>query len=300
MPNLFIQTVFCLLVALNANARESMDYITEHGIESGMNARYHALPEIETSPIEALRLKVGYAHFQAGPTAANMIQLSGQKSFNIRDGKKSSIIVSAFWDYVHFDTASEQIEATILKNGSLETQDVEVALDEKTSAVHHLGIGGSYVHRFSQGLALQAGILGEVIKVSDFKVGFTTVNESSNYSGELDYNHTYYAYAPYLTLRWFHDKKPWGLNLSGRFELTYPMPRVDFQRKVTVGSNTLDLTGEGKHIPDGFAGIGYTLEDPKSLWRLDFGSTLSFSALEGVMHKGITNAFLINYSFLIR
>jgi len=284
-------------LAVGAQAAESLDYVTEHLFEASMNARYHSLPEIETDPASrAVRIKLGVARIHGGPYASSTLQSAVQKSQPL--GKDWSLIYAGFFDYTIIDTAATIVDATIIKNQPLpETRSARIRLTPRRSHTRHLGASVGLVRRFSSA-ALQLGLMAEALRVDDHQLAFSTADQPGNYDGVIDYRNTYLAYTPYATLRWFHSR-PWlGLNVSGRVLLAFPLPRKDLARVVTVGATRLDLETQEQHIPDGFIGIGYSLESARRKWRIDLGATIYMGLMEEKMHNGIRSPLLLNFSFV--
>lgn len=280
-------------------ANESLDYYHEHLLESSMNARYHSLPDIETSSIdESIRIKLGYSQFKGGPSDSKVFMSGIQKT--ITQNSSWNTIFFGFYDFSFIRTNNETVTADIIKNqSSPRLFKTQIILDGHQANSHHLGLGIGQVYRFQTNFALQAGILGEYYNIKNFEINFTTINEATNYGGSFNYDHTYLLYTPYTTLNWFPHYQLFGLQTIARLIITYPMPRKDLARTIKVGNQQFDLETSGKHIPDGFVGIGYALESPQKKWRIDIGSSLDFFLLEGsLMHKGIATPIFLNYSFI--
>lgn len=290
---------FKLVIFSPLLAGETLDYTHEHLLESAMNARYHSLPDVEFSPsTEFLRMKLGYAQFSGGPSDSKTLMTGLQKTI-VRDSSWSTIVFG-FYDFSFIKTNSENSMAMIIKNQeAIESFNTQILLQAHNAFSHHLGGGVGEVYRFNSSYALQAGVCGELYTIKNFKIDFTTLNETTNYNGSFDYDHTYLLYTPYLNFNWFPSSKIFGMHSVARLIMTYPMPRGDLARVVAVGSNQLNLKKNSEHIPDAFVGVGYGLESPGKNWRVDVGATLDFFLFEGsLMHKGITNPLFLNYSFI--
>lgn len=277
---------------------ETLDYTTEHLLEAAMNARYHSLPDVETTQSNDIRFKVGYAQFTGGPSDSKVLLTGIQKS--VPSEENWTTIFYGFYDFAFIKTNHETVTAQIIKNQSpILSQNSQISLQSNHAYTHHTGLGVGETYRFTPTFALQFGMLGEIYIVRSFELNFSTLNEPTQFSGKIDYNHTYLIYTPYLTLNWFPTYQIYGLQSIIRFIMSYPLPRKDLARTVSVGNNQLNLETSSKHIPDGFAAIGYALESPTKKWRVDLGATLDMLLLEGnVMHKGITNPIFLNYSFV--
>jgi hypothetical protein len=278
---------------------ETLDYTTEHLLEAAMNARYHSLPDVETDQSSNdLRFKLGYSQFSGGPSDSKVLLGSIQKTFS--SDPNWTTVVYGFYDFAFIKTNSETVDAKIIKNQSpVIAQNSSVLLQSNHAYTHHVGLGLGETYRFNPAFALHFGLLGEIYTVKKFNLNFTTLNETTQFSGNINYNHTYLIYTPYMTLNWFPAYQIYGLQSILRLVLTYPLPRKDLARTVYVGNNQLNLETSSKHIPDFFAGIGYAIESPSKKWRVDLGATLDMIFLEGnVKHKGITKPIFFNYSFI--
>ena len=79
--------------------------------------------------------------------------------------------------------------------------------------------------------------------------------------------------------------------------MAWPLPRRGFHGRVSGPGfdieNDTDAVGYGKHIPDPFAGIGFTIESREHGWRLDIGASLWHYLAEGHIHKGIEQPILV-------
>lgn len=290
--------ILCMVFTSPAFSTEALDYTTEHLLEAAMNARYHSLPDVETTQSNNLRFKVGYAQFTGGPSDSKVLLTGIQKSFP--SAPSWMTIVYGFYDFAFIKTSNEMVTARIVKNQSPALSQISpILLQSNHAYTHHAGLCLGETYRFNPIFALQVGLLGEIYAVKNFDLNFTTLNDPTPLSGNIDYNHTYLVYTPYLTLNWFPSYQIYGLQSILRFIAAYPMPRKDLARTVHVGNNQLNLETSSKHIPDGFAAIGYALESPTKKWRIDLGATLDMLFLEGsVMHKGVTKPIFLNYSFI--
>ncbi len=278
---------------------ETLDYTTEHLLETAMNARYHSLPDVETDQSSNdLRFKLGYSQFTGGPSDSKVILTGIQKTFS--SDPNWTTVVSGFYDFAFIKTNSKTVTAQIVNNQSPAFSQISSVLLESNHAyTHHVGLGVGETYRLDPIFAVQVGLLGEIYSVNNFKLNFTTLYEPTQFSGNINYNHTYLVYTPYMTLNWLPSYQVYGLQSILRLVLSFPLPRKDLARIVHVGDNQLNLESSSKHIPDFFAGIGYAIESPSKKWRVDLGATLDMFFIEGnAKHKGITKPIFLNFSFI--
>lgn len=292
-PHVIKYCIFLLLLSANAYTSESLDYTTEHLFEAQMNAQFHLLPDVETNYESSIsRVKMGVAHFDAGPSISSDFLIGIQKSFSHNETR--STILKLFYDINFIKTNREIASAQVLQNVA------EVMLSEKSSTAQVYGFSISEAYRFNSLFAIQVGTMGEIYKVSNFKLPFTTLNQAVNYSGVINYDHIYYLITPFVTMDYFLPAPVLSMNASARFIVAYPMPRKDLARTVQSGNTMVNLESTSKHIPDGFVGLGFSFESPEKKWRTDIGATFEYYLLEGnVRHKGIKNPVFVNYSFVI-
>lgn len=285
-------------LSITANA-EDLDYVAEHILESVMNARYSALPAPEFDGTKnSQRIQAGYFNFTGGSLDTHGVLLAYQTERPIQNSK-AALIYGFFFDIQNIGKSKD---TTIAKLTDLSTNPkhlVDANIRSARGQGTHSGVSISYLKPINEKLLWQVGASLNYFKASNYKVELTTTSESPNFDATMDYSQSYNNISPFATLNWFHDPIKNRYVVSGRLIAIFPLPRKDFKRDEEHSSFNVYVDGNDKHIPDPYAGFSYSIEDIKTHWKADIGTTIWTYFIEGQMHKGIENPIVFTFSYLI-
>lgn len=273
-------------------AEKRLGYSAEHMLEVQMDARYLALAEIEPRTGKVLdRINFGYLHASAGRLTASALMLGGQRARPFYGHPDWALILSGFMDFIQLDGEPGH---AVLNPVFVETlpfiTPVNVFLRDISGDALHAGVSLSVAHHTSENWAWQSGLALEYYKINKFSILFDTLNLASNFSGEVDYAGTYHSVTPFLGIQYNIPSSSAPYKFSTRLNLAWPLPHRGFHGRITGPGFSLEgdteSAGNRKHIPDPFAGMGFTLESRQHGWRFDIGASLWLGLLEGKVHKG--------------
>lgn len=290
-----------MLSASSLVAGERIGFEAEHVLESPMNARYLALPAIpDDINRQEFRLQTGLSKVSATRFGTTSVML-GVEYFMPQSGD-TGFLFSFFTDFLRFDGDSGR---TTFDPLFLDTVPFIKPLDVTITAVNghaeHYGITAARVSRLSVNNSWQYGVALEYYDVGEFSVAFDTVGLASNFSAVVDYAETYIAATPFVTFRHKFNIADSSYRYAARILAAWPLPRQGFSGHLQFNgfdqSGSTDTAGNGKHIPDPYAGIGFSISSPQYHWQLDIGASLYFFATEGLIHEGIDNPLFLNITW---
>jgi hypothetical protein len=288
-------------------AEERLGFIAEHMIEVQSDARYLALPEIESPGVgDASRFDVGYLGASGGVFSSSALMLGLQHYFASTDQPSQGWMLGGFLDLIRFDgdSGDTTLDPQFASSFPFPVP-LNITVQDISGDALHAGISLSFIKYTSPTLAWQTGLVLEYYSVNELKVNFTTRDLPANFDGFADYAADYHALTPFFSTRYFFPQQSENYRFSSRFVAAWPLPRRGFSGEVSgpgfdVSGNT-DDAGNGTHIPDPFFGIGFTIEgkspeDKSPGWRLDIGTSLWLYVFEGKTHEGIDPPIFIHFS----
>ena len=266
-----------------------------------MDGRYLAFPETEyITDVSATRLQLGYLKITTEELASSTSMIGLQYYLPLNKAERSGLIFSGFLDNISFGggTGIMPIDPSFTNNITFATP-TDVQLIDVSGKGIHAGITLAYTKREGN-RAWQAGLAYEYYDIRDFEIAFRTLELTSNFTGTLDFSASYNSWTPYYTHRWFHPDLSHKWLYSTRFIASWAQPRRGLEGRISgpgfdYTGNSADA-GNGRHMPDPYIGVGFTLESRENGWRLDIGSTLFIFALEPRMHKGIDRPLLFTFN----
>jgi hypothetical protein len=278
------------LASMQADAAESVDYIAEHMIEAQMDARYLALPDIPLAP-EDRRLRADFAYFGAsgGPLQSSAALIGVQQFRPIKTDW--ALGLGAFVDLIRFTgRTGEAVVAPIFASEFPVTVPFTAELTDISGDAVHAGLSISLARHPSERWAWQAGVALEYYDIGTFDVAFRAFSPES-FDGALSYAASYDSITPFFSIR--HRYLPHSARFvyASRAVVAWPQPRRGLSGRLSGPDFAVEgdsqSAGRGTHIPDGFAGVGFTVESVARGWSVDVGASLSLLLLEGELHKGI-------------
>jgi hypothetical protein len=289
-----------LFISLQAKA-ESVDYVAEHILEAPMNARYQAFPDRPTDgELSETRMQMGYLRLKGSLLKSSTLML-GLSKYSPWENKRG-FMLAGFFDYSLYggDAGVSEAEAYYIQGASL-TRPVQMQVQDVSGSGYHTGLSAAFVERFTEHWTLQWGIAGEFLHVEKFKVSFFTLNQPSAFSGQINYAGDYLMATPFVSQEWKFSSEKYKKDLGLRLVVAWPLPRVGFQGEFTGGgvneSGSTKDTAHGTHIPDPYAGLGLSLADRASGWRIDLGASLFMFMTEGkIFHKGLNAPLFLSLS----
>lgn len=289
--------VVCMAPACGSVAGETISYEAEHVLESLMNARYLALPSIpDRFDDNELRLQTGFN--QVSATSFNASALMLGLEYFLPDSSSSGYLFSLFGDFqqFHSNNGSAVFEPAFIKNAPFPVP-LDVFVTGVNGHAEHYGISVSRARAISETKSWQYGLVVEYFDVGKFAVSFDSVGLDNNFSAVVDYAKTYAALTPYISYQQRFPVRQSRLKYSARVIATWPVPRRGFYGRLRFDGFDESGVGAGKHIPDAFAGIGFSIEQPEQRWKIDIGASLYYLLAEGSIHKGVSRPLFVSVSW---
>lgn len=286
---------------------EDIDYITEHLPESGMDARFMALPW-PAGRLEAGRwqttVELGFTE-----TAASFLKLDGpllaaSAAYSFRDGW--AVEGLGFYDRLSIsgDNGREILNPTFARP--------PLDLPEQADFSHprgdyrYVGAGAGLVwqrpgSRDDRWWTFTAGAIWTRLELDGFQLDYeVATGASAGVRGVLDHSSTNDYATPFVGIRW---TRPLGekLSLSPSAMAVAPLPKGDFTGRITgpgFDLSSADATGgHGKNIGDPFVAFGAELLHRPTGLAVDLGGTLYFAGAEGIVHKGVSRALTLQIAW---
>jgi len=285
-----------------AAADEELGFTAEHMIEAQMDARYMALPEIElrTSDARSTRFGIGYMTTAGGPTTSANLLLDVQRFKPLANHERWAVVLGGFVDLIRFDGTGGNvtIDPNFLSSSPVDTPFDADVLDVSGDALH-MGLSVAAARQISASSAWQAGVMLEYYDVDEFKVAFRT-GGPAGFDGMLDYAGNYNSITPFVTFRHVYPRHSERFTYSSRALLAWPVPRRGFQGQINGPGFQLEgdseTAGTGRHIPDGFAGLGFAIESVARRWRVDVGASLWLYLAENKGHEGVDPPLYVHFT----
>lgn len=302
MSNAYVRLVlplFLLLVPGVSQAQESLDFYAEHAIEGVMDARYLALTQVpEGLAAPEWRLRFGGMYYQSGDFATSAVLLDVQRSRPL--GEKHALLFLAFADFTDYsgDSGPAIADPTFTRDFDAISPFV-VDVSKVSGSGMHFGMAAAIAGRISSRWGWQSGLVLEEVKVDRFETKFTTLDLPDNFSGTFDYAGSYDAVTPFGEVHRSIPGRRYAM--SARLIATIPFPRLGFKGRISgpgfETSGDSGSVGKGKHVPDGFLGLGFSVESRKTGFRIDLGATAYLFAAEGTIHRGVDLPLYLTFSF---
>jgi hypothetical protein len=296
-----------VLAAIPNPDPEDIDYIAEHLSESGQDARFLALPW----PAERLRQGEWQTTIEGGyvDTAAGFLTLDGpliaaSAAYSFRDGW--ALAGMGFYDAL---TISGSRGREIL-NPTFARPPLD--LPELADFSHPRG---DYLYT-GAGIALlwdypgttpdrwrtfTAGVLWTRLELDGFQMDYEmTTGQSSGTKGILDHSSTNDYATPFVGLqqtRLIGER----VSIAPRILAAAPLPKGDFTGRITGPGFDLggkDATsGRSTNIGDPFVALGLEILHRPSGLGVDLGGAAYFAGAEGIVHKGVSRALMLQIAW---
>ncbi len=296
----------CLCAATGAHADKDIHYLAEHVVESGMDARYMALPwpsgRLETS---AWQPSVDFA---STTTTTHFMQLNGSMiAAAVARG------VNARWGYELTAsygnmTLSGEDGSVMLTRGYLDAVPLDLPQLGSFSAPHGIetlfGLSAAGVRELGGPNAVHSSqlIVGALVQhenVDRFQMGYRlTSGADAGAVGTLEYDSGATLVTPFvgwqqtrtLTTHW-----TW----SPRAMFLAPQPRRAMVTRMTGPGFDLSTQNAGPTIVvgDGFVTLGLALRHRPSGLEVDLGGLLYYAVGEGASHPGVSNARVLHVAW---
>ncbi|HYU33856.1 MAG TPA: hypothetical protein VEW48_17015 [Thermoanaerobaculia bacterium] len=283
--------------ALSHPEHEDIDYIAEHLPESGMDARFLALPwpagRLEGGGWKTT-LEAGYSDTATGFLTLDGPLFAASAAYSFRDGW--AVEGMGFYDRLSVSGGHgrEVLNPTFVHP--------PLDLPENADFSHprgdysYAGAGAGLVwqrpgSREDRWWTFMAGALWSRLELDGFQVDYqVATGASAGARGVLDHSSTNDYATPFAGIEW---TRPLGerFEISPRAMAVAPLPKGDFTGRVTGPG--FDLTGRGLHIGDPFVTFGMeVLHRPTGL-AVDLGSAVYFAGAEAIVHKGVSRALTL-------
>jgi hypothetical protein len=286
---------------------EDIDYITEHLPESGMDARFLALPwpagRLEAGAWQTT-VEAGYAE-----TAASFLELDGpllaaSAAYSFRDGW--AIEGMGFYDSLKVSGGSgREILNPTFARPPLDLPEF-ADFSHPRGDYRYAGAGLGLVwqrpgSREDRWWTVTAGALWSRLELDAFQVDYeVAAGASAGAQGVLDHSSTNDFVTPFVGLGW---TRPLGarFSFSPRALAVSPLPKGDFTGRITGpgfdSSGAGAVGGRGTNIGDPFVGLGLELVHRPTGLGVDLGGTLYFAGAEGIVHEGVRRALTLQITW---
>ncbi len=283
--------------------REDIDYVTEHLPESGMDARFTALPW----PAERLRQGEWQTAVEGGyvDTAASFLTLDGpmiaaSAAYSFRDGW--ALAGMGFYDALTISGSRgrEILNPTFARPPLDLPESADFSHPRGDYLYTGAGIGllwdrpGPTPDRW---LTFTAGVLWTRLELTGFQMDYVVATgQSAGAKGILDHSSTNDYATPFVGLqqtRLIGER----FSIAPRVLAAAPLPKGDFTGRITGpgfdlgGKNA--TSGRGTNIGDPFVALGLEILHRPSGLGVDLGGAAYFAGGEGIVHKGVSRALTL-------
>ncbi len=290
-----------------ANPGEDIEYITEHLPESAMNLRYLTLPLAAPSLAGSTQGEWQIEAQAAGAkNGGGFVDLSGvlfglgaTRALNDRWGLQAV----GFYDAMSFSGSSgrELFHPLFRRDIPLDLPEF-ATFSNPQGDLAHLGFGGGVVWQpKGRASTWTFGALWERLDLSNYTLDYRIeTGQSAGVSGLLDHSAKYDFVTPYIGYR---QERALGASwtIAPRVIGALPLPRQGFVGRITGPgfdlSGDTGSVGRGLHLGDGYVGAGVIFEHTRSGFGVDLGATLYHYGAEQVIHKGIDQPIVINFTW---
>ena len=295
-----IWLIACMLFSSAVPAGERLGYEAEHALEAPMNARYLSLPAVpDNFNNSERRLQTGFNRVSATSFDTSTLML-GLEYFLSDSSAGGGYLFSLFGDFLQFrgKNGPAVFDPAFIKNPPFGIP-LNVNVTGVSGHAEHYGVSASRVSAIDETKSWQYGLVFEYFDIGEFAVSFDSIGLDANFSGVVDYAATYISLAPYVSYRQQFPVKQSRLKYSARIIAAWPSPRQAFSARLSYDGFDQSGAGEGKHIPDAFVGLGFSVKHPAQGWQIDVGASLYFLLMEGRIHKGVSSPILLNVTWVL-
>jgi len=286
--------------AAAAQSEHDIHFLSEHAVESGMDAHYVALPW-PSAHLEhgAWRQSVDVS---IASTRAEFIDLDGSMvgfGATKATGPGRGYVLLGFYSEMDFSgTGGRSVLAGYYLNSV--PLDLPNAADFKAprGTLRHFGIGAAYVRNLGSS-QLIAGLLVERTDVLGFEMDYRlAAGADAGTTGLYGQSSAATFFTPLVgwqQIRAISTRWTW----SPRALVTFPLPPGDFDYRLTGPGFDLRTPQDGTTgaIGDSFVALGLALAHVPSGLEIDVGGALLFAATERMSHPGVDRAFVVHVTW---
>jgi hypothetical protein len=290
-----------LLLAGNADAVESIEYLAEHLPEIAMDNRYASLPLwsacAETDP--CVDLQAAYQRTHAGSFSIDGPLLALGAAWKARGEYRISGFV--FYDGFVLDGGMGRRPLDITFADPPLTLPAGARFDGLDGTARDFGAGIAIRRDFRwrnlPACEWTAGLMWQRLELRGYEFSYrVTDGTDAGSTGTLDYDATYTHFSPLVGVSSpsMHGAWRWVPHIL----LAMPLPRRGLRGRITGPG--FDLRGDaadngaGKHFGDPSVTIGFDATYVPWRLTLDLGSTLSQALVEPKIHEGVQSNWLIS------
>jgi len=286
--------------AAEPQAEHDIHFLSEHAVESGMDAHYAALPWPD-------------AHLEHGTwrqsvdlsmasTRAELIDLDGSMiglGATRATGPGRGYELLGFYSEMNVSgTGGRSVLAGYYLNSV--PLDLPNAADftAPRGTLRHFGVGAAYVRTLGSS-QLIAGLLVERADVLGFEMNYRLAGGADAGTTGLYGQSSAAAFLTPLVgwqqIRTISSRWTW----SPRALVTFPLPPGDFDYRLTGPGFDLGTPQDGTTgaIGDSFVALGLALAHVPSGLEIDLGGALLFAATEHLSHPGVDRAFVVHVTW---
>jgi hypothetical protein len=283
---------------------EDIEYIAEHLPESGMDARFLALPW-PAGRLEAGRwqttLEGGYVE-----TAASLLKLDGpllaaSAAYSFRNGW--AVEGMGFYDKLTVSGGhGREVLRLTFAHPPLDLPEFADFSNPSGDYLYYgAGLGlvwqrpGADADRW---WTFTAGALWTRLELDGFQMDYqVATGASAGAQGILDHSGTNDFATPFVGLqltRLLGER----FSVSPRALAVFPLPKGEFTGRVTgPGFDLGTESGSGPQIGDPFVALGLELLHRPTGLGIDLGGAVYFAGAEGIVHKGVSRALTLQVAW---
>jgi hypothetical protein len=230
--------------------------------------------------------------------------VSGAAAFGLSD--HHGLELSAFYDRFPISGRASTEVLRPLWNDAIPLDLPEfVAVSAPGGDVDHSGIGAAWLWRpaaaaESRGWTWRFGAVYSRLEARDYAADYRVLSGASEGTeGVVEYSASYDFVSPMVEGEFAWTGQRWRVAPHASFFM--PLPRRGFVGRLTGPG--FDLTGDtasvgnGTHMGDSYLALGCRFEHRPSGLSADLGATLFAALAEGVVHKGVSRAIVLQLSW---
>jgi len=286
--------------AAAAQSEHDIHFLSEHAVESGMDAHYVALPW-PSAHLEhgAWRQSVDVS---MASTRAELIDLDGSMvglgaTRATRPGRGYELL--GFYSEMDVTgTGGRSVLAGYYLNSVPLDLPNPADFTAPRGTLRHFGLGAAYVRNLGSS-QLIAGLLVERTDVLGFEMDYRLAGGAdAGTTGVYGQSSAATFFTPLVgwqQTRSISTRWTW----SPRALLTFPRPPGDFDYRLTGPGFDLRTPQDGTTgvIGDSFVALGLALAHVPSGLEIDLGGALLFAATEQMSHPGVDRAFVVHVAW---
>jgi hypothetical protein len=287
--------------ALTNPKHEDIDYIMEHVPESGQDARILTLPW-PGAPLEAgqwqATIEPGYMDNKGSLFTISGPMFAGGATYALSD--RLGISGMAFYDSFSIGGGNgREVLHPQFAGIPLDLPENAEFFDPGGKSVQW-GAGGGIVWQQPRSgdapyRTYMAGLLYHKLDVTGFAVRWRLVGgNDAGKTGTLDHSGADSYVMPYLGLQQTRNLGR-SFTIAPRVIAAAPLPKGKFYSRFTGPG--FDVSSDTGAIGDPFVGLGMEIQHRPTGLALDLGGTAYFAVAEGIVHKGVSQAWTLHLAW---